>query len=610
MSEDILVSTRPTELQQRLRSYVLELEPEFLDRIRDEQNQQAKVLPRTGVSSVAALFERLATPSTAQITDVIWLSLETPPAAKVLCAFGSVLDHTCSLAPNNHAHLAQVVKWVEIHSQRWSDPVHSQDVYKAISHPLDIPKLLNLVFTNADNKSKGGKSVVDSKPLRRAIVAGDPAFPTDRTSLGGAPAIISNTLSQLGITANFYAIYHSKEMEGFFCENTGWLDSNSPDLSSVPASCNGRSAHPTRYGYALAYHEGKYPDFFFGGITARQSDRHLLVLKPSFKLHESRPWNTWSIDGVDQQTSDLASYEWPNRTAFLTWGISGDHLAMTQVNAELLTSLGKTYQYVILSAPQLGDLKTDDDFQTPNMQLLFSQLQTLHKAGACIHLELSGEAVGESLTTFAKFLSATVDSVGINSDELPGYARIASQDQGCLAIEDPIKRRYAEALTLARGLGVSRLYVHGNDYDIIIRQTVDLESLRKDASGDLFAKAVVLVATILRNPLEVTSGLQLPKQMNWQTLTALDAVMNSGIGGLETPVREMAAASTDINDLHWEARTMRGTVCPRPEPDGYQAAFVPCIWLPDPPAGFSATGAGDITSGVSFVYSGFCARGG
>ena len=598
MPETTNGNSMPTELCRRLNAFAAQLDLALKDSAHEERTTVARSwTDGTSQNSYTIIYENVVTPWTEQLSAVVELSTNHSPSVRVMCAFGSVLDHTCNLEPDDHEGLKRLLDWIEDQSKAWADSAQSRDVKKTVKHPQDILSLLQIVFANADGKSAGGKSRVENEGLRRALLDGKPPFPAERRSLGGAPAIISDTLNQLGVEACFYAPYHAPEVAKFFFEKTGWLDLNSSDLSPVPAPENGRHNHPMRHGIALAYGAGKYPDFFLGGITARQSDRQLLILKQPVELHTSRPWSSWSLDGESQDMSDLATNEWPSRPAFLKWHVSESALKITPVNDDLLDRLGQRYSYVVLSAPQLGELLTRPDFLKPNNQLLHHQLRKLREAGACLHLELSGEATGYDLDTFGAFLGDTVQSVGINADELPGYARLARPGEWNPPLDDqkdeapPPPVRYKQALALARKLQVERLYVHGNDLDIILRRNADFETMRQDATGDLFAKAVVLIATILRNPPDVTKDLILPTTLNEKTRQAMQEAIGAKVGGLE--------ASRD------HAVRMCGMVCPSPEEDGYGGSLIPCIWFAAIPRRFSATGAGDITSGVSLVYSGF-----
>src|SRR5262249_28192880 len=139
-----------------------------------------------------------------------------------------------------------------------------------IQIPADIIRSLEKAF-----KDEGLKPRVMSRGLRDRIRNDFPLSPKART-LGGAPAIIAETLCQLEVDARFYAMYHSEPQAELF---GGWgtkrVYFSEEGINCDLASGTGKADHPTRNTYVLAYPEGLQLE---SGTRAKKTDRSLLLM--------------------------------------------------------------------------------------------------------------------------------------------------------------------------------------------------------------------------------------------------------------------------------------------------------------------------------------------
>lgn len=524
------------------------------------------------------------------LKEVIPARCDRPPAVEVLTAFGSVFDRTCDLDPEAPQGLAALLDWVE---QQCADPdagwpAPSTDPTRAIYHPRDIPSALTVVLAG-----EGGKSGVEHTGLRQRLVGA--GFPGDHAAVGGAAAIICDTLNRLGVCSTLYTHYHSEAMAELFCDEARWLDLNcAGPLTPRPARSTGCAGHPTRYGFALAYQAGDYAPFLgpFGepgrndALVASKADRHLLVLKQPMG---ARSWQSWHQGGQPQNPA-LAEDEWPMLTGFVRWETRDGVLLVEEAPAAWLSELGTRHAYVIVTLPQPKEIRNQ-----AATDLLRKQFRLLREAGAVLHLEFSsGAGCDDDLSAYARFAEDCLDSVGVNAAELRSYAGLVDPRRwprmaAGQAAPAP-SERFEQALALATRLCVERLYVHGNDIDIILRRGASLEALEEERQGDLFAKGAVFVATTLRN--HYTLGqVRRPTEFPTNALTKL------------------AELRKHLSDRSGARRSEPGQplVIAAATPDDYGVLAVPCIWYTEAttPRPFNSTGAGDITSGVSMVYSGF-----
>jgi hypothetical protein len=256
------------------------------------------------------------------------------------------------------------------------------------------------------------------------------------------------------------------------------------------------------------------------------------------------------------------------------------------------------YHYIILGGLGLST------FQRSRSQLmtqaLIGQLETLAGGHARLHLELSGGAQeGDRLMPFARSIRDIIHSAGLNDEELDAIARLSDFP---LAPGDvptwagSIYRRYLYARALAEILHLDRIYVHGNEVDLILRKNATPGELRQEIIADLFVKGLVILAILKRSFKD-----------NW-----VDEARKLGTSKLTLAEKGFQALFRFGLDLYkekrWSAEELEafarsGYYCDR-RPGAYSVAVVPVMW-PELPNNIVSTGAGDICSGIAVVYSGY-----
>jgi hypothetical protein len=504
---------------------------------------------------------------------------------RVLCAFGGLLDRLYSL---DQKSMDALEDWCLKHglnatSQTAGNPAN--ELFK----PADIVAALGAAF-----RSKGLKPVVKDPKLRKALREAFPLKPSS-TSLGGASATIAETLAQLGVRARVYTMYHSPEQASAYSPpwNTTWVDLSSDPPEYPRASAAGKDDHPTRVTYVLAYSDGLRLNS--QSVTASRTDRCLLRVMP-FVGRKLRSFS------VGRRAVDIpVDGEWPSVTGFVRWKITNKvRVSVEFVDAPLLKQLASEHHYVVLNSPGIGQLQKPEE---PEAKMLLRQLRTLAEAGASIHLEISGGADPKyRIRPFADSLSGVVRIMGINDEELSQVAALRDYPAGLPplppASAPEVYRRYVQALRLAKTLKLDRLYVHGNDVDLLLRRSASEAGLQLELQAGLFTKGAVIVSLLLRNgrdPLTV----ELPRALyheGFRALIQFAFAFARAKPALDKPAQRDLFERIVADGYFLETRN-----------DEYSVALIPVMWpevvAVDP--SINTTGAGDICSGIDLVYSGW-----
>lgn len=454
------------------------------------------------------------------------------------------------------------------------------------------------------------KPVVNTYELRQAIRdARDFPLVPDQPGLGGAAAIIAETLAQLGIDACVYSMYHSEDQASRFDSRIGtqWLSLTANGPAYSQACQSGQRDHPTRWTYALAYPQGL--TLQSRNVSAQRTDRTLLVMRPYCGSLPVASFEVQNAAGATISRDSLRSPEWKSLAGFVTWssgGASGSDLEIRFSPAPVVADLGRHYHYGILNAPGLGQLQNPSDRET---QALLEQVRELKNAGVSLHMEISGGAdpARHTIAPFTAALGGLVQSMGINDEELaqiaqtPGYPRRGISRPPVSSTLD-IYQRYVHALRLAETLGLERLYVHATDVDLVLRKGVSEAALQQEVQATLFTKGAVIVSILLRNgrdprtyPLPAAlyhEGFRRLIELAWQ------------FSRQRFPGRQQSVV-TQRKDL-FQQIVKTGYYLAQGKAE-YSVAIVPVMWpealqlQPD----LNTTGAGDICSGVSLLYSGW-----
>jgi len=436
-----------------------------------------------------------------------------------------------------------------------------------------------------------------------------------RQVLGGASAVAADILAELGVEARFYTMYHSPAQARRHGPLARRLDLDARSITYRPAQRAGtyRAAgltldHPIASSIAFVYQAG----FTLGNVQADQADGVIFRRAPRSE-NEERPWDRIWLHPIRGQAVALpapeAEDEWLWLPGFVRWWVEGNTLRLAFADEETVRRIAAKHHYLILSglspatfAPREGPFDNPTDYRTlitddrPTEPLaareLAAQMRSLAESGATLHLELGGAAPEETIAPLAEAISGLVPSAGINDNELVLLTSLSDFRVPVSPHKSAVFQRYQRAVALAQRLGLQRLYVHGNDVDLILRQNGSPEAMRREIEADLFAKGVVVLA-ILQRSLEdwPSHAIQLAPVLLWKGFQALiafawDLVDQRGQG--ETLFKELIEAGYSLAD----------------SPGGYAVAVVPVMWPPLPP-GIYPGGAGDICSSVSLVYAGF-----
>jgi len=311
---------------------------------------------------------------------------------------------------------------------------------------------------------------------------------------------------------------------------------------------------------------------------------------------------SYSVNGEPKGV--LQSPEWPFVTGFVRWDTQDRQLNISFLSDDVVRELGKHHHYVILNGPGVGQLQDPND---QRMVTLLQQIDQLKEGGASLHLEISGGANPQehSIAPFAEALRGRIRSMGINDEELAQVASIPGYESAAISPSPApgppeVYQRYTNALRLAQILDLERLYVHGTDVDFVLRKGASEAALQQEVHADLFTKGAVVVSLLLRNGYDVRS-VDIPKVLYHKGFRALiefawqlSLERYPPSSGQTTEGRQRLFERI-VNDGHYLA-------------DGrneYSVAVIPVMWPDTVNPGINTTGAGDICSGISLVYSGW-----
>jgi hypothetical protein len=302
-------------------------------------------------------------------------------------------------------------------------------------------------------------------------------------------------------------------------------------------------------------------------------------------------WRTTLDPGVDD--------EWPYLPGFTQMYVDdAQTLHVCFLDQPKLQQIAREYHYIILGGIGLEGFQQLET--TPLTQALVGQLEALAGGRARLHLELSGAALPDGrLMPFARGIRDSIHSVGINDEELASITQLSDfphDQQVPPAAAGSLYRRYLHARALAQALHLDRLYVHGNDADLILQKNATPGVMRQEITVDLFAKGLVVLAILKRSFKAdwVEKACELDR-------TELTLAKKEFQALLRFTLDLYTHASWSIEEL--EAFARNGYFCDR-SPGAYSLAVVPVMW-PGLMENIISTGAGDICSGITVVYAGY-----
>jgi len=554
-----------------------------------------------------------------------------PPREGVLCAFGAIQDLVFTpagmedlirwLVKNRHVAPRQALDDLFVAGQKPKEVISlAQEMLEALLYSMSQPPALKPVLKDAELRS-----------ALRDFVAGLSQPDKVRPVLGGASAIIAEFLSQLGVAnTRLYSSYRSTDIARLFLGDalTLEVDVNGSVTADRRVKDAGEQTHPTRSSYILPYNAGRTiadptrPKSLLRHpqtgqpITARQDDRLIYRVFNHIRDHMQQ-WDDVIIETDSgellQGPTGLDKDEWPFVAGFVDWDVTTDKkLKIRFLKPSQMAEIGRRFRYVILNAPGLRSF-TGPESVLPQDALgkmlseaLVKQIAALREAGCKIHLELSGGA-GENdrLMPFARSLRSLIGSLGLNQEELRQVTNLPDcpQPNGAIPHPSEIFNRYQRARQLAETLDADRLYVHGNDVDLVLRRNGSPGDMHNEIQADLFTKGVVVAGVLQRSTDDWVAEIN-----NLEPLLTADGFIRLIEFGFDFARLRHPAPSSPLGMTVEGKQLFRNLVETgyyiATASNEYSVAVIPVMW-PRLPAGINPTGAGDICSGISLVYSGW-----
>lgn len=539
-----------------------------------------------------------------------------PPFETVLCAFTSVSDHLV-----DQQDLKALIQWaarqqgltpavlLKQAGQRAERGMNSQgsDLTVEVFDLTDLIAALLYFFESPP----GLKPVVRHRLLRDQLDSFLGSRPSGRVRrvLGGASAVTADVLAELEIgDAALYTLYHSavQAMDHRRDVHRLVLGNAEPALTIVSVRMPGlyqvageAYEHPTSASTIFSYDAG----FALGPFRASLTDR--VILRHAPRGLEPPPWREIKLHPIAGEpvtwTLSHAANEWPWLPGFLRWWVEEETLHLAFIGEDLLRCIAGRYRYIILSGvgpDTFGVSGTDNPLRQLIADEVTTQLRILTDAGTKLHLEISG-SIGrhQRIEPLTRALAGSVCSLGLNDVELIQMTNMADFQVVLEPGWSGIYERYRRALALAERLSLDRLYVHGNDADLILRRNGSPGALRGDVSADLFAKGVVVLSVLQRSgPTWQERARHLSPVLLWRGFEALISLASD-------LAAERHPDDGEAYQRQLEAMLDAGYTLAS-QSNGYGVAIVPVMW-PVLPRSIHPGGAGDICSSVSLVYAGF-----
>lgn len=245
----------------------------------------------------------------------------------------------------------------------------------------------------------------------------------------------------------------------------------------------------------------------------------------------------------------------------------------------LIAELGFDLDGFIFSAVhniKEGDLATNQ---------AVNEMEILLQAKTAVHVEYSGDA--KNTNWLEKIVKNRIPSMGINHEELSKlipYLKLLNfkSKNICSSITN-----YKNARSLSDHLNLNRLHVHAHILDVLLRRKTgnrvrDLSAIQQEIKAVLLAKYLVTIHALQEDPNLYSKLDRLLSDDSFEELLY--------VGEYLFPDDEEKAQAFVLHGIYEES-------------DGpYFVAFIPSKWVDDPSMIKGVTSAGDLISGVSFVY--------
>ena len=514
-------------------------------------------------------------------SDYFAMATLRPPTNKpILCGYVSTIDRyihvTESLITQMVTEVGASVEQLwqtintegELNEQMGENTDCSKVQTLSLSKSIDTrEQLIKLLLFSVKN-NVGGKVRIRNNDIVNWLADLFEHFGS-RESLGGAPGIMMDTLVNLCGEKNavIFTVFHSPKQATLYSRDIRFLviDGNGR-LTSKSAEQFHRPNDPEVRNYPLEFFLGE-PVFRKAKtncvVQAEEAER--LICTTTYLYYQEDN----SIDEAEVETNPIEInriFQFPGLTD-------------VQRNENVI-QIGKQYKHIILSGLQ----------SVPEgKRAAFSQeLEMLSRLGVTIHVEVS---TPRNLHWLEELIPDYISSLGINEDELP---LICTE-----LLDDELDRRcdysslwevYEDALALANKLKLNRLYIHTHTADLILRRSPTNNTvLETEIEADLYAKHIV-TQSIKKSSVDLSGPDIGLKQEGLEAFINFMAQI-ARRGGQQ--IQQLNQVQNQLDQGHFVA-------------GDYAVVVVPVAWfLGSLPQSLIVTGAGDRTSAVSFIQSGF-----
>ncbi len=263
----------------------------------------------------------------------------------------------------------------------------------------------------------------------------------------------------------------------------------------------------------------------------------------------------------------------------------------------IVEQIGRAFPVVFLNG--MHYLKDDAD----NMRTT-AQINALKKGGAFLHCPLSSVKAGKMdyLDVIRNTEGAGIDSIGMNEGEVGTVAaevkRVLGLDDMQIAEGRSPQAVFENALAIARAMN-TRVYVHGENFDVVIRRKGTDGELRDEVTGALYSKYAMIPKL-----LEGRADPDHPVYDNVK-LEGLADMVDCAVHIRDNYTRP-DGKQIDVRDLLWRGYTLGGI---RSKEGGWgvderwMAAMIPAKHIYRQDRILYPTGAGDCAEANDTVYA-------
>ena len=267
-----------------------------------------------------------------------------------------------------------------------------------------------------------------------------------------------------------------------------------------------------------------------------------------------------------------------------------------------LKTIGESFKKVIFNG--LHYVKPDQ------FELMKTQINGVKSGGALTHAELSGISSDFSkLAYMTGVLKDTVDSMAFNDGETILVLKALKQHLGAdgegIVVDnnEGSEAQVKNGMVITEKLGLKRLHIHGQNFDVILRKDASAEDLRAEVVGGMWQKYQIY-KKLTGEPSEADVAPNLKQEAIVEMMSfaakftaGMDSKTITGFSGKKNvePDEGGKIAAELIKSLVEDGYVQNK--------GGYSIILLPPKWIYGDRKLYP-TGAGDTASGNQFVYSG------